>query len=45
MRKQTLSQTQELCKDLVHLGDSRGIWHGKDIGCVAGEARDETRKS
>ena len=29
----------------MHLGDSRGIWHGKDIGCVACEARDETRKS
>ena len=25
--------------------DSRGIWHGKDIGCAAGEARDETRES
>lgn len=25
--------------------DSSGIWHGKDIGCVAGEARDETRES
>lgn len=26
------------------LGDSRNIWHCKNIGCVADEARDVTRE-